>query len=252
MAEAWFCTRQGTESGPFTSAQLKQLADAGQLQPGDEVWKGGMTKRVPARAIKGLFAAETSAKSPAARAATTQAEELVELIAAEPEPMPQPYPQPAYGQPPMSPAAPTHRPAPVAGPMRAEVVEDEPEPTASEPVPRRRKKRKRVGGGLGLWLGIGGGAVALLVLVLVLIFTLSGSGGNPRVTRANFDKLHPGVTEDQAINLLGTPDESSTNGNVRFLSWRSSTHAINMNFTNGGATGAYYTPWKGKGSSRGP
>jgi hypothetical protein len=246
MAEGWFCTRQGTESGPYTPAQLKQLADAGQLQPGDEVWKGGMTKRVPARAVKGLFAAagQPPTRSPSATAAPAkQEEELVELIAAEPEPMPQPYARPAYGQPPVSFAA----PAAPAGPMQAEVVEDEPEPIGGEPAPRRRKRRKRVGPGLGLWLGIGGGAIALLVLVLVLIFTL---GGGSKVTRENFKKLTPGMTEAQAIEILGTPDKKWDEGGTHYMRWESSTDVIEMNFRNGGATGAHFVPRKGGGGRR--
>jgi hypothetical protein len=57
MANGWYYTRDGKQFGPITSAQLKQLAAGGRLQPTDLVWKAGMSKWVTAGIIKGLFPA---------------------------------------------------------------------------------------------------------------------------------------------------------------------------------------------------
>jgi hypothetical protein len=55
MASAWYYTRGGKKEGPISSQQLRQLAEAGQLQPTDRVWKEGVAKPVEARFVKGLF-----------------------------------------------------------------------------------------------------------------------------------------------------------------------------------------------------
>jgi hypothetical protein len=52
----WHYTLNGQQVPvPVTSAQLKQLAASGQLQPTDLVWQEGMTGWVPAGSVKGLF-----------------------------------------------------------------------------------------------------------------------------------------------------------------------------------------------------
>jgi hypothetical protein len=71
MADQWFCAMGGQELGPLSAAQLKRLAADGQLQASDLVWKAGTQKRVPAKAVKGLFAgaATGAAQQGQARAA---------------------------------------------------------------------------------------------------------------------------------------------------------------------------------------
>jgi hypothetical protein len=54
---AWFVARNKTKEGPYTSAQLKQLATAGQLGPQDMVLREGHGKWLPAASIKGLLPA---------------------------------------------------------------------------------------------------------------------------------------------------------------------------------------------------
>jgi hypothetical protein len=57
MASEWYYTQNGQQApAPVSSAQLKQLASTGQLQPTDMVWKDGMPNWVPASSIKDLFA----------------------------------------------------------------------------------------------------------------------------------------------------------------------------------------------------
>ena len=55
MAEEWFVGRNGQQSGPFSPAQLRQLAASGQVSKGDLVWKEGLSNWVAASSIRGLF-----------------------------------------------------------------------------------------------------------------------------------------------------------------------------------------------------
>ena len=51
----WFYARDEQQHGPVNSAELKQLATAGQLAPEDYVWREGMSQWAPAANVKGLF-----------------------------------------------------------------------------------------------------------------------------------------------------------------------------------------------------
>jgi len=55
MADTWYVGIKGQQSGPFTSAQVRQMAARGELGPGDMVWQEGMAAWVAASTIKGLF-----------------------------------------------------------------------------------------------------------------------------------------------------------------------------------------------------
>ena len=63
--EGWYYTRGGVQAGRASSAELKQMAEAGQLLPTDFVRKGSSTKWVEAGKVRGLFA-ESLAKPQAA------------------------------------------------------------------------------------------------------------------------------------------------------------------------------------------
>lgn len=67
MATEWHVSRNGKTKGPFSSSQLKALADSGKLLPSDLLWKEGMKEPAPASSLKGLFAA-ASASVPGAEA----------------------------------------------------------------------------------------------------------------------------------------------------------------------------------------
>lgn len=56
MAEGWHYSVQGNRHGPVPAAELKRLADSGQLSPADLVWKEGLANWVSASSVKGLFA----------------------------------------------------------------------------------------------------------------------------------------------------------------------------------------------------
>src|SRR5260370_13595933 len=73
MAADWYCDINGEQHGPLTAVQLKQLAVAGKLQPAHPVWKEGMTQRVPAKSVKGLFDSPAEAATPAAGGAKQSA-----------------------------------------------------------------------------------------------------------------------------------------------------------------------------------
>ncbi len=55
MADEWHYTANGSKTGPVSGSELKRLADAGLLTPGDLVWKAGMAQWLPAKGVKGLF-----------------------------------------------------------------------------------------------------------------------------------------------------------------------------------------------------
>jgi hypothetical protein len=62
----WYLARNKQRLGPYSSAQLKQFADAGQVQPDDMILREGRPKWVSAGSIKGLFTAARPAPPPAA------------------------------------------------------------------------------------------------------------------------------------------------------------------------------------------
>jgi hypothetical protein len=55
MASAWFFQRNGKQSGPCSSEELKVLARTGNLSPEDSIWKEGMKEWQRAGDAKGLF-----------------------------------------------------------------------------------------------------------------------------------------------------------------------------------------------------
>ena len=54
MAE-WYWMKDGQKRGPMGAAQLKQLANTGQLQPTDIIWREGLPNGVPASRVEDLF-----------------------------------------------------------------------------------------------------------------------------------------------------------------------------------------------------
>ncbi len=55
MGDQWYCNRGSKRFGPFSPAQLKQLARDGKLRPTDLLWKEGMPQPVPAGRAGALF-----------------------------------------------------------------------------------------------------------------------------------------------------------------------------------------------------
>lgn len=71
----YFYTQNKQKRGPVSSAQLKQLAVSGQLQPSDQVMKEGSNKWVPAGSVKGLFPEQAAAATATVAAAVATPEE---------------------------------------------------------------------------------------------------------------------------------------------------------------------------------
>ncbi|HOL52247.1 MAG TPA: GYF domain-containing protein [Bacillota bacterium] len=57
----WRCRIDGRKYGPFTTSQLRQMAQSGIIKPTDEVFRDGATDWVRADRVKGLFPAPASA-----------------------------------------------------------------------------------------------------------------------------------------------------------------------------------------------
>ncbi len=55
----WYVARGGHKVGPFTPADLQQLAKFGLLQPSEMLWREGLSKWVEASTIAALFPAPT-------------------------------------------------------------------------------------------------------------------------------------------------------------------------------------------------
>jgi hypothetical protein len=55
MSAVWYCDIDGTQHGPMSPYELKDLADQGKLQVSHLIWKEGMPTKVPARTVRGLF-----------------------------------------------------------------------------------------------------------------------------------------------------------------------------------------------------
>ena len=60
MSAQWYYMLGDKQLGPVSGSQLKQLAQTGQLQSTDQVWKEGMPSWEPASKIKGLFQVTSS------------------------------------------------------------------------------------------------------------------------------------------------------------------------------------------------
>lgn len=58
MASEWYVGRNGQQSGPFSTGQLKEMAAAGQLAAGDLLWNQGLESWVPVSKVKGLLPVE--------------------------------------------------------------------------------------------------------------------------------------------------------------------------------------------------
>lgn len=65
MADDWYYSIGGQKSGPVSAAQLKGLAESGDLKPTDLVWRDGMGQWAVAKAVRGLFATAATATAAA-------------------------------------------------------------------------------------------------------------------------------------------------------------------------------------------
>jgi hypothetical protein len=260
MAEEWFYAHEGNEFGPFSSAQLKRLAASGQIQPTDLVWKAGVAKRVPARAVKGLCPASAPAAQlqpaaahtpsqpvpspqPAAEepveltavdfasaptqdfgslTASTQVEDEVELTAVEPAPLPPPPVAPSPPQPHYpQPPAPAYPTPPAAPPVHSVPVSSR--TRAPEPRDENRPRRERP-----RRRHSGGSRLWVWLLLGGMAVLITGGVtvillvalNQSRATPENFAKVKRGMSESEVTRILGTPDLKVGLGNIKTLAWR--------------------------------
>lgn len=61
MASQWHVGRGGQSTGPYSTEQLRQMAAAGRISPGDLIWKEGMEKWTDCVTVQGLFPATRTA-----------------------------------------------------------------------------------------------------------------------------------------------------------------------------------------------
>lgn len=54
MATEWFVGINGTQHGPLSSSQMRDMAAAGKIGPDDLVWRDGLAEWMPASQIQGL------------------------------------------------------------------------------------------------------------------------------------------------------------------------------------------------------
>jgi hypothetical protein len=62
----WYYAKAGKQFGPISAAQLRQMAQAGELVPDDLVFQEGGTQWVSASTVKGLFGPPTAVRNNAA------------------------------------------------------------------------------------------------------------------------------------------------------------------------------------------
>ena len=67
----WYYARNDKQFGPISAAELKQLADSGQLSPDDLLWREGMDSWATAINLRGLFTSEATANTPTAEQSAT-------------------------------------------------------------------------------------------------------------------------------------------------------------------------------------
>jgi TM2 domain-containing membrane protein YozV len=75
VSQEWYYSVDGGREGPVSAADLKKLAEAGKIKPGDLVWKDGMSDWVQAKSIKGLFGGGKTGEQPAAQPVAAAEEE---------------------------------------------------------------------------------------------------------------------------------------------------------------------------------
>lgn len=75
MDDQWFYSQNGNQSGPVSMENLRQMAAAGQLAPGDMVWREGMPGWVAAGTLSSVFPPRASAPPPFPRTPMPRADD---------------------------------------------------------------------------------------------------------------------------------------------------------------------------------
>jgi outer membrane biosynthesis protein TonB len=135
MADQWYYGYGQTRQGPFTGQQLKELAEAGKIQPMDTVWKEGVEPGVPALRVKNLFPEQ---ELPVPAPAAVQAEPESPAPTAAPVPPAAPAPERGEDQASAPPAA--SAPAEATAPTPADSSQDLPHPSPEDSTAGAKQK----------------------------------------------------------------------------------------------------------------
>jgi hypothetical protein len=201
MADQWYFERDGKKNGPFSAARLKELAAAGQVRPGDTVWKQGIDRGVPAAKVRGLFPDAAAKDRPAEGAVPTEDA---------PSPPPAAAPPPEAPAPADAGATPEEQPTPAPAPEDQVPAEDAAAPAASaappspSPPPVEKRKGRVISVKGGVILSQDGAVVRYRKKCLKCGFddrnatTMPIRGG---VTRVNF--FCPKCRKNQQIEVHG-------------------------------------------------
>jgi hypothetical protein len=129
MPDRFYYAYDANRQGPFTREQLRELVEAGRIQPADTIWREGVEKGLPAGQFENLFPADAFESDPAAPPAPAESPN------AEATP---PVPASAVESASQEPAAqePAKDAAPTAAPPAAEPIKPAPRPPA--PVKKGR------------------------------------------------------------------------------------------------------------------
>lgn len=98
--------------------------------------------------------------------------------------------------------------------------------------PRRPKPLIRKRTPVWVWVTVGT-VLAVLLLGGVAVFLIAGVGSS-KVTQANFDKIKPGMPEQEVLKLLGKPtDELNNDLMTKVLTWRDGESYICVTISDG-------------------
>ncbi len=132
MPDQWFYKHDAEKLGPFSSAQLLELATAGKIKPTDTVWKAGIDTGVPAAKVRRLFPTAPDEAAPAAKVDT---------------PPPPPVPAPAAPPPPV--AAPSAASTSAPGGRSEPLSKETAPPAGSIGTPKVQTRKGRATAGPG-------------------------------------------------------------------------------------------------------
>jgi hypothetical protein len=148
VSQEWYVYKNQQQQGPFSWEELCQQARSGMLQPGDHVWKHGMSGWTPARQVQGLAPATPPSPPPPPPPS------------AGPAPPPPPIDRPA--PPPTS--APQPAPPPAARPASPPASVPDSEKQHQAAAAPRKKKGCLIAIIVVLVLLLGGGAIAVYLV----------------------------------------------------------------------------------------
>lgn len=168
----WYHAREKQQFGPVSAAELKQLAQAGTLQPGDFVWREGLANWVAAREVRGLFDDQGATPSGAIRVPLSPSNTSVPTPAPTPAPIKNSEPAPAVPSPAPAAAMPATATPPAVKPAAAPVERHLLDPFLD--YARGQFSPPFLYSASRLFAAAGHGALYAVMLMVVIFFTAIG------------------------------------------------------------------------------